>query len=171
MNIHTLKCPNCSGDVQIDDTRDFGFCTYCGTKIVLSKDVPSNATDAFVDNRDAALAELTRINEHFSPIAEEFYNIDDINSEIQNITVRRYPIYKFFKIIFIILFLLILFLILVTYSTTEKLFMELVWNGVLMLTGLTGTVFIHMLVVRKGELKIEDLRKEKRDISAIIIKR
>lgn len=30
----SLKCPNCNGDVQLDNSREFGFCMYCGTKII-----------------------------------------------------------------------------------------------------------------------------------------
>lgn len=29
----TMKCPSCAADLQIDDSRDFMFCQYCGTKI------------------------------------------------------------------------------------------------------------------------------------------
>ena len=36
MTIIALKCPNCSGDVQLDDGREFGFCIYCGTRIIIS---------------------------------------------------------------------------------------------------------------------------------------
>ena len=36
MTIIALKCPNCSGDVQLDDGREFGFCIYCGTRIMIS---------------------------------------------------------------------------------------------------------------------------------------
>lgn len=30
-----LKCPSCSADLTLDDSREFGFCQYCGTKIQL----------------------------------------------------------------------------------------------------------------------------------------
>ena len=32
-----LKCPNCGADITLDDTRDFGFCSYCGTKVLLDE--------------------------------------------------------------------------------------------------------------------------------------
>jgi len=28
-----LKCPNCGATITLDDTREFGFCSYCGTKL------------------------------------------------------------------------------------------------------------------------------------------
>lgn len=39
MRIVTLKCTHCGGDVQLDDTREYGFCMYCGTKILIQQDV------------------------------------------------------------------------------------------------------------------------------------
>lgn len=39
MGIVTLKCTHCRGDVQLDDTREYGFCMYCGTKILIQQDV------------------------------------------------------------------------------------------------------------------------------------
>lgn len=32
-----LKCPNCGANITLDNTRDFGFCSYCGTKILLDE--------------------------------------------------------------------------------------------------------------------------------------
>ena len=32
-----LKCPNCGADITLDDTREFGFCSYCGTKVLLDE--------------------------------------------------------------------------------------------------------------------------------------
>ena len=31
-----LKCPNCGGELQVQSDREFCFCQYCGTKILLS---------------------------------------------------------------------------------------------------------------------------------------
>ena len=31
-----LKCPNCSASISLDETREYGFCSYCGTKIQLA---------------------------------------------------------------------------------------------------------------------------------------
>ncbi len=37
MAIVAMKCPECHGDIQLDDTREFGFCVYCGTKIMIER--------------------------------------------------------------------------------------------------------------------------------------
>lgn len=35
MNTYTLKCPNCGGDLTVEDGLDTFFCKYCGYKILL----------------------------------------------------------------------------------------------------------------------------------------
>ncbi|MBR1888762.1 MAG: hypothetical protein IJ810_02245 [Candidatus Methanomethylophilus sp.] len=35
----SLKCPHCHGDVQLDESREFGFCMQCGTKIINEKEI------------------------------------------------------------------------------------------------------------------------------------
>lgn len=37
MGFVTLNCPSCGAEIQLDSGRDFGFCTYCGTKVVQEK--------------------------------------------------------------------------------------------------------------------------------------
>lgn len=31
-----LNCPNCNGRISLDESRDFGFCSYCGTQIQIN---------------------------------------------------------------------------------------------------------------------------------------
>lgn len=33
--MRACQCPNCNAQISLDDSRDFGFCQYCGTKIML----------------------------------------------------------------------------------------------------------------------------------------
>lgn len=37
MALIAIKCPSCGGDINLDESRDFGFCMYCGTKVSLSQ--------------------------------------------------------------------------------------------------------------------------------------
>ena len=37
MGFIPMICPQCGAQIEIDDSRDFGFCSYCGTKIVRDK--------------------------------------------------------------------------------------------------------------------------------------
>ena len=34
----TIKCPECSADLQIEDGRDYAFCSYCGAKVMIAND-------------------------------------------------------------------------------------------------------------------------------------
>lgn len=34
-----LFCPGCGSSLELDDSRDFGFCMYCGTKVMLTQKV------------------------------------------------------------------------------------------------------------------------------------
>ena len=45
MVLIALKCPHCGGDIQLDDSREFGFCLYCGTKIAVRDEVVNQIND------------------------------------------------------------------------------------------------------------------------------
>lgn len=34
-----LKCPNCNGEIQMDDTKENGFCMYCGSNFQVKDEV------------------------------------------------------------------------------------------------------------------------------------
>ena len=34
-----LFCPGCGASLELDDSRDFGFCMYCGTKVMLTQKI------------------------------------------------------------------------------------------------------------------------------------
>lgn len=36
MKFIDLRCPNCNGQLEIENNIDMFFCKYCGTKIILS---------------------------------------------------------------------------------------------------------------------------------------
>ena len=38
MKIVSLKCPECKADISLDDEKEFGFCQYCGTKILFQNE-------------------------------------------------------------------------------------------------------------------------------------
>jgi len=33
-----VKCPACGADISVESTREFSFCTYCGTKIMMNNE-------------------------------------------------------------------------------------------------------------------------------------
>ncbi len=61
MRIVELKCPNCGATIQVDEDRDFCFCSYCGTKSMID-----NGTIHIIDEakiREAEAFEKVRIAE------------------------------------------------------------------------------------------------------------
>lgn len=38
MNI-SITCKNCNGETNLDNSKEFGFCVHCGTKIIIEKNM------------------------------------------------------------------------------------------------------------------------------------
>lgn len=49
MGFVAAKCPNCGATVDLSEDREFGFCTYCGTKIIQDKVVIEHRGKVSVD--------------------------------------------------------------------------------------------------------------------------
>ena len=47
MAIRALKCPSCGADITLDDSREFGFCSYCGTQIQIGEQINVHMTHEF----------------------------------------------------------------------------------------------------------------------------
>ncbi|MBQ6543666.1 MAG: hypothetical protein IJL77_04685 [Clostridia bacterium] len=45
MGIVALKCPGCGANVEFDSSRDYGFCEYCGTKVMQEKVIIEHRID------------------------------------------------------------------------------------------------------------------------------
>ncbi len=95
-----LKCPNCKAEIELDDSREIGFCRYCGTKVLIEPNKSKVDGIAGVDNL------LLRAEQFYSENnfekAKEYYNrvLDvDINNSsakqgIINIEQKSYEIKK-----------------------------------------------------------------------------
>lgn len=44
MPLIALKCPNCNGDIQLDNSKEFGFCMYCGCKVMLESSISKSVS-------------------------------------------------------------------------------------------------------------------------------
>ena len=58
MALISLKCQNCSGDIELDDSREFGFCMYCGSKVMITRDVNNITVEMSVKDQRASLKPL-----------------------------------------------------------------------------------------------------------------
>ncbi len=58
MALISLRCPNCSGDIELDGSREFGFCMYCGSKVMMTRDVNNISVEMSVKDQRASLKPL-----------------------------------------------------------------------------------------------------------------
>lgn len=52
MGMVPLKCPGCGANIELDDSREFGFCNFCGTKVMQDKIVVEHQGSVKVDNSE-----------------------------------------------------------------------------------------------------------------------
>ena len=168
--MQVVNCPNCNGQVQIDASREFGFCSFCGTKIMFSDDSPANATQAFIGNREAALDEIKRIDEHFSSIAGDFSDLDSVNDDIDFFLNKRYSWNTVGLVISVFSFLIGLIAI---YSIADNSdISDAGWA--IAFTVITVVAFILLIFDRRRRINnnnktLYDLSIEKKEISKRIV--
>lgn len=87
MGLITLRCDHCGGEVQLDDSRDAGFCMYCGTKIVIRDDI----NQFYISNLKEQVANLKKLmtayfsaNRHAdaNKIADQIISINGADAEV-----------------------------------------------------------------------------------------
>lgn len=92
MGFIALKCPSCGAEITLDETREFGFCQYCGTKIVQEKQVIEHRGSVSLDRSSEINNLLIRGQEMLMrkeyDNAETYFNrVLDI--DVNNIIARR----------------------------------------------------------------------------------
>lgn len=50
MGIVSLNCPNCGAQVDMDDSREFGYCNMCGSKVMVDKMIVEHKGRVTIDN-------------------------------------------------------------------------------------------------------------------------
>lgn len=45
MPVVSLRCPHCGGDLELENSKEFGFCQFCGTKIMIQKQIEKMKLD------------------------------------------------------------------------------------------------------------------------------
>ena len=66
MAIQSLKCPNCLGQIQLDDNRETGFCSYCGSAIKIQDYIEKIRVEHVVDDSKKMNNSITLANRAFA---------------------------------------------------------------------------------------------------------
>lgn len=92
-----LKCPSCGADITLDNSRDFGFCQFCGTKVMQDKVVVEHRGSISVDRSAEINNLLIRAQEMQSrgadKEAEHYFNRIleiDANNAVAKAAMERY---------------------------------------------------------------------------------
>ncbi len=113
MEINVIKCPNCNGDMQLNKSETVGTCSYCGTKVILSKAKDTDQTAA--DKRVNALEEMEKIKDHFKQAEKYYEEYDSNNIKAASLVNKNYNNYiKVVSILFIIFLILAMFIYICT---------------------------------------------------------
>jgi DNA-directed RNA polymerase subunit RPC12/RpoP len=85
MPLVQVKCPSCGGDIQLDDSREFGFCVYCGAKVMYKEAVQKIEGSVTVEG----IAGLEKLLAN----AETFRKLGNQSKEIEVLTrvTEDYP--------------------------------------------------------------------------------
>lgn len=69
MAMKAMRCPQCGSELELDDSKEFGFCSSCGTKIMLHEKVEMKHTGSVqfkMDNSDQGHNRITLGNRAYS---------------------------------------------------------------------------------------------------------
>lgn len=61
MSLVNVKCPNCGAEIQLDSSREEGFCSYCGSKVIIQE-----ATNKVKIDKSEEIQNLLQLAEHAS---------------------------------------------------------------------------------------------------------
>lgn len=96
MGFTKLNCPNCNAPIELDESREFGFCTFCGTKVAQDKIVIEHQGKVKVDNSEYVQkfllnARRAKQKEDWEEV-EKYYNLVEQNdpSNIEAIFYSSY---------------------------------------------------------------------------------
>ena len=52
MGIVSMNCPNCGAQVDMDDSREFGYCSICGSKVMVDRMIVEHKGSVKIDQSD-----------------------------------------------------------------------------------------------------------------------
>jgi len=76
----SLKCPNCNGDIQMDNTKEKGFCMYCGSSFLVKDEVQRMQ----IEHSGTVNLNLNREKEVENLLIRAEQKIEKLNEEYRN---------------------------------------------------------------------------------------
>lgn len=81
MALVSAKCPNCGGDIQLDDSKETGFCLHCGGKINVEQSIKTVKIDKSSDvDKLMKLAENAENSGNYAEAEEYATSVLEIDS-------------------------------------------------------------------------------------------
>ena len=83
MGLINMNCPGCGQPISLDESREFGFCNYCGTKVMVDKTIVEHRGSVKIDNSEMvekflANARRAKQKEDWEEV-EKYYNLVEQN--------------------------------------------------------------------------------------------
>lgn len=86
MALKALKCPNCDANIQIDDARDYGFCSYCGSQVQIREVMEIRYSQKADSGIDMEYSKKLEAGKAFHKIGD-YYKAEMVYMEM----LREYP--------------------------------------------------------------------------------
>ena len=81
MALKPLKCPECGANIELDDTREFGFCNFCGTKVMLKEVIEVHHKGlSDYDRRQEQIEEMQRIRDYVNRRCEDYTELGSLRN-------------------------------------------------------------------------------------------
>lgn len=81
MAFQKLKCPDCGADIELNAEKDFGFCSYCGTKIMLKQVIEVHHTGLNPkDRKDEEIAEIKKIKDYIYERVDDYNELEKLRN-------------------------------------------------------------------------------------------
>lgn len=87
MSVEVVKCPNCGANINLNNNQEFGFCTYCGTKVVNNTIKKQKIT---IENPIKIDGKVELVNNEFEAALAQADNSATIFFTIDNPTIYDY---------------------------------------------------------------------------------
>lgn len=62
MKTHKLNCPGCGANLEITTDKDFAFCQYCGTKLMITAETVVESLVQMNANKNASKERINQQN-------------------------------------------------------------------------------------------------------------